>query len=120
MSGQISSELTAQVFAWVNTNDIKSLRNGLEAQTFPINMLDPMTTDSPLILACRRGFADIVKLCLEHGGKVLLFNFIKIIPHLILSLMFHDFRMIHTLNLDRQLYMQQSPKINLNVQKLFY
>lgn len=35
----------------------------------PINDLDPSTTDSPLMVACRRGYPDLVQLCLDYGAK---------------------------------------------------
>jgi len=33
------------------------------------NLMDPQTTDTPLMMACRAGRADVVNLCLQFGGR---------------------------------------------------
>ena len=33
------------------------------------NLMDPQTTDTPLMMACRSGRADVVNLCLQFGGR---------------------------------------------------
>lgn len=74
MDGDASTELRSlapqviQLFSAVTRGDkdetARLLRLGI-----PVNDLDPVSTDSPLMVACRKGFADIVQLCLEYGAK---------------------------------------------------
>jgi ankyrin repeat protein len=35
----------------------------------PVNHIDPVTTDTPLMMAARRGSAELVSLCLSFGAK---------------------------------------------------
>lgn len=57
-----------QLFAAITRGDkdeaARLLRLGI-----PINDLDPVSTDSPLMIACRRGFPQLVQLCLDYGAK---------------------------------------------------
>eukprot|EP01032_Pedospumella_encystans_P032548 gene32548-36749_t len=57
-----------QIFFWALTGDCKSLRLALESGV-SVNLIDPVTTDSPLMIACRKGHTDVVRLCLEFGAK---------------------------------------------------
>lgn len=42
----------------------RALQNGI-----PVNFINPVTTDSPLMIACRKGHAQVVRLCLDYGAK---------------------------------------------------
>lgn len=57
-----------QIFFWALTGDCKSLRAALEGGV-NVNSIDPVTTDTPMMIACRKGHTDVVRLCLEFGGK---------------------------------------------------
>lgn len=57
-----------QIFFHALTGDYKSLHWALH-NGVSVNIIDPVTTDSPLMIACRKGHSDIVKLCLEYGAR---------------------------------------------------
>lgn len=57
-----------QMYSAAEKGDYKLVSHLLKAGT-PVNFIDPTSTDSPLMVACRRGFADIVRLCLDYGAK---------------------------------------------------
>jgi ankyrin repeat protein len=63
-----STPRTNQIFFWALTNDYASLKAALESGV-SVNVIDPVTTDSPLMIACRKGHIDIVRVCLEYGAK---------------------------------------------------
>jgi len=72
-----SNDLQLKVFHHTQLGDFKYLQHTLQsvneisptdASTL-VNMIDPLTTDSPLMMACRKGFAEIVKLFLSYGAK---------------------------------------------------
>jgi ankyrin repeat protein len=42
----------------------KCLQNGI-----PVNFINPITTDSPLMIASRKGHSELVRLCLDYGAK---------------------------------------------------
>lgn len=58
----------SQIFFWALTGNYDALFNALQNGT-SVNIIDPVTTDSPLMIACRKGHTDIVKLCLDYGAK---------------------------------------------------
>lgn len=57
-----------QIFFWALTGDFNSLKTALEGG-MSVNVIDPVTTDSPLMIACRKGHTEVVRLCLEYGAK---------------------------------------------------
>lgn len=63
-----SSSGANQIFFWALTADYNSLKRALEGG-MSVNVIDPVTTDSPLMIACRKGHTNIVRLCLEYGAK---------------------------------------------------
>lgn len=57
-----------KLFGYVQTGDYDNTKRCLQSG-LNVNFIDPTTTDSPLMIACRKGNADIVRLCLEFGAK---------------------------------------------------
>lgn len=57
-----------QIYRCAETGDFYTLKSLLQAG-HPINFLNPITTDSPLMAACRRGHDQIVDLCLQYGAR---------------------------------------------------
>lgn len=57
-----------RLFVSTQNGDKNSVQQLLSAGV-PVNFIDPASTDSPLMLACRFGHADIVRLCLDYGAK---------------------------------------------------
>ena len=61
-----------QLFMSIKTNDVGSfqsiLRNSIKSGV-TIDDMDPATTDTPLMCACRLGALGIIKICLNCGGK---------------------------------------------------
>lgn len=72
MRGQVNNKQPPnranQIFFWALTGDYNSLKAALEGG-MSVNVIDPVTTDSPLMIACRKGHTEIVRLCLEYGAK---------------------------------------------------
>ena len=64
----VISTVENQIFFHALTGDYQSLHWALH-NGVSVNIIDPVTTDSPLMIACRKGYSDIVKLCLEYGAK---------------------------------------------------
>jgi len=64
----VISNVENQIFFYALTGDYPSLQWALH-NGVSVNIIDPVTTDSPLMIACRKGHSDIVKLCLEYGAK---------------------------------------------------
>jgi ankyrin repeat protein len=62
------SSVQRKVFMYAQQGDVSALHRALQSGS-SINIIDPTTTDSPLMAACRKGFTNIVKLCLEYGAK---------------------------------------------------
>ncbi len=65
--GPLAPELK-RFFSFVQRGDVVAVTRELEAG-LPVNFIDPATTDSPLMLACRKGYTNIVMLCLDFGAK---------------------------------------------------
>jgi hypothetical protein len=61
-------ELKRQLFSSVYNDDLEGLKAVL-AQGVPVNLMEPVTSDTPLMIACRQGNAAAVKLCLKYGAK---------------------------------------------------
>lgn len=59
---------SVSVIRCAQEGDYESLRMALESGA-NVNTLDPLTTDSPLMIACRKGFTQVIHLCLEFGAK---------------------------------------------------
>jgi ankyrin repeat protein len=57
-----------RLFSYVQRGDAEAVKRELQSGT-QVNVVDPVTTDSPLMLACRKGFTNIVKMCLDFGAK---------------------------------------------------
>jgi ankyrin repeat protein len=57
-----------RVYEAAANGDFYSLRKSLQSG-IPINFINPITTDSPLMAACRKGHSEIVRLCLDFGAK---------------------------------------------------
>lgn len=57
-----------RLFSHIQHGDEEAVKRELQAGV-AVNVVDPITTDSPLMLACRKGFTNIVKLCLDYGAK---------------------------------------------------
>jgi ankyrin repeat protein len=57
-----------RVYHAADEGDFHSLRKALQSGA-PINFINPHTTDSPLMIACRKGHSEIVRLCLDFGAK---------------------------------------------------
>lgn len=64
----VISTVENQIFFHALTGDYQSLHWALH-NGVSVNIIDPVTTDSPLMIACRKGHSDIVKLCLEYGAR---------------------------------------------------
>ncbi len=58
----------AQLFTYAQLGDFESCERLLRSGVL-VNFVEPVTTDSPLMIACRRGHHDIVRLCLDYGAK---------------------------------------------------
>jgi ankyrin repeat protein len=56
------------IYTCAEKGDSKSLQVSLRSGG-SINFIHPTTTDSPLMIACRRGYNDVVKICLDYGAK---------------------------------------------------
>ena len=57
-----------QLFTAARTGDYKLLEDCFLAGV-PANLLEPKTSDTALIIACRLGNSDMVRLCLNFGSK---------------------------------------------------
>jgi ankyrin repeat protein len=57
-----------QLYGFAERGDAVSfkrmLRSGLS-----VNFIHPMSTDSPLMIACRKGHEEVVQVCLDYGAK---------------------------------------------------
>ena len=60
--------LKRQMFSAAKTGDYQLLEAAFKAGVSS-NALEPKTSDTPLIMACRLGDPDIVRLCLHYGAK---------------------------------------------------
>jgi ankyrin repeat protein len=58
----------ARMIEWSYSADFTFLKSALETGA-DVNCLDPQTSDSPLMIACRNGYIDIIHLCLAFGAK---------------------------------------------------
>src|SRR5689334_17991421 len=56
------------LFHSCRAGDILTVKIALESG-INVNVLDPVTTDSLLMVACRIGNVELVKLCLQYGAK---------------------------------------------------
>jgi len=56
------------MFAAALAGNVDILRQALEAGA-PVNLMDPSSADTPMIIGCRTGSAEVVKLCLDYGGS---------------------------------------------------
>eukprot|EP01031_Cornospumella_fuschlensis_P006932 gene6932-8612_t len=57
-----------QIYFLAEKGDAKSLMECLRSGG-NINFVHPTSTDSPLMIACRRGHTDVVRICLDFGAK---------------------------------------------------
>eukprot|EP01035_Chromulina_nebulosa_P032322 gene32322-43174_t len=72
-----SSDLPLRIFHHTQLGDFRVLRDLLRNAneidpndiSVIVNLIDPLTTDSPLMMACRKGYSDIVRLFLSYGAK---------------------------------------------------
>lgn len=56
------------VYGAAEKGDVQTLLAYLRSGA-TINFIHPASTDSPLMIACRRGHQNVVKVCLDYGGK---------------------------------------------------
>ncbi|RYH31099.1 ankyrin repeat domain-containing protein, partial [archaeon] len=57
-----------QIYFFAEKGDAKSLLECLRTGG-TINFVHPTSTDSPLMVACRRGYTEVVRICLDYGAK---------------------------------------------------
>jgi ankyrin repeat protein len=57
-----------QMFAATISGDYDLLRDILEAG-ISVNLMEPRRSDTPLMIACRAGHTELVRLCLHYGAK---------------------------------------------------
>jgi len=57
-----------KLYVFAERGDAESLQMILRSG-ITINFIHPNSTDSPLMIACRRGHNDVVKVCLDYGAK---------------------------------------------------
>jgi hypothetical protein len=60
-------ELFSRVFSWTCQGDYPSLKAALR-DGVSVNIIDPQTTDSPLMVACRKGYDSLV--CSARRAKI--------------------------------------------------
>lgn len=63
----ISSEYE-QLYAFAERGDATSFKRLLQSG-LSVNFIHPMSTDSPLMIACRKGHDEVVQVCLDYGAK---------------------------------------------------
>lgn len=64
----VSSPQIENLFQWARSGNFEAMRLAFE-RGVPVNVIEPSSTDSPLMIACRNGNTNIVKLCLEFGAR---------------------------------------------------
>jgi ankyrin repeat protein len=57
-----------QMFQAAHTGNFQRLSEALHVGT-PVNLSEKITGDTPLMIACRKGYPSLVKLCLHFGAK---------------------------------------------------
>jgi len=60
--------LKQRMFEATRSGDFLGLEAAFKAGV-PANLMEPGTADTPLLIACRQGHADMVRLCLNFGAK---------------------------------------------------
>ena len=65
---QRKESLKKQMFQCSHVGDYKGLESVLVAGV-PVNSMESVTADTPLMIACRKGHASLVRLCLHFGAK---------------------------------------------------
>jgi hypothetical protein len=60
--------LKRKLFEAAHGNDLETLKLVLQ-QGVPVNLMETGTHDTVLMIACRNGHAQMVKVCLQHGAK---------------------------------------------------
>ena len=60
--------LKQRMFEATRSGDFLGLEAAFKAGV-PANLMEPGTADTPLLIACRMGHADMVRLCLNFGAK---------------------------------------------------
>lgn len=66
--GLDAESLRKLMFTATSTADYDLLQEVLEAG-MNVNLMEPSRNDSPLMIACRSGSCDIIRLCLHYGAK---------------------------------------------------
>lgn len=65
---QRKETLKKELFQFTHAGDYKRLE-GVLISGVPVNLMEAVTADTPLMIACRSGNASLVRLCLHFGAK---------------------------------------------------